>query len=132
MREGSKGGHRGAAAAILLIGGGVVAMAAWLGGDPGVAAAVFVAYVVLAVIAFIVAGRSGDIAAIMRGAGDERQRAIDLRATAAAGIVTTIFTVGGAIVSIARTGGDPGQYGTVCVVLGISYGAALVILKRRS
>jgi len=89
---------------------------------------VIVAYVVLAVIAFIWSGRRGDVAAIMRGGGDERQRSIDLRATAAAGIVT----VAGAVVNIARTGGDPGPYGVVCMVFGISYGVALAVLRWRS
>jgi hypothetical protein len=97
-----------------------------------VAAGVIVAYVVLAVIAFIWSGRRGDVAAIMRGGGDERQRSIDLRATAAAGIVTSIVTVSGAVVNIARTGGDPGPYGVVCMVFGISYGVALAVLRWRS
>ena len=89
-------------------------------------------YVVLAVIAFIWSGGRGDVAAIMRGGGDERQRSIDLRATAAAGIVTSIVTVAGAVVNIARTGGDPGPYGVVCMVFGISYGVALAVLRWRS
>ena len=105
--RGTKNGHRGLSAAILLIGGGAVAGAAWAGGHPGVAA-------------------------IMRGGSDERQRAMDLRATAAAGSVTALFTVVAAIVNIARTGGDPGAYGAVCVVFGISYGVALAVVRRRA
>lgn len=132
MQEDSRSGHRGASAAVLLVGGGAVAAAAWIGGHPGVAAGVIGAYVVLAVIAFIWSGGRGDVAAIMRGGGDERQRAIDLRATAAAGIVTSLVTVGGAVVNIARTGGDPGPYGVVCMAFGISYGVALVVLRRRT
>jgi hypothetical protein len=108
-----------------------VAAAAWIGGHPGVAAAVVGAYIVLAAIAFIWAGGRGDVAAIMRGGADERQHSIDLRATAAAGIVTSIVVVVGAVVSIARTGGDPGPYGVVCMVFGISYGVALVVFRRR-
>lgn len=91
-----------------------------------------VAYLVLAAIAFIWAGGRGDVAAIMRGGGGERQRGIDLRATATAALVTAIFTVGGAIVSIARTGGDPGPYGVACMVFGVSYGLALALLRWRS
>lgn len=30
------------------------------------------------------------------------------------------------------TGGDPGVYGGICMVFGISYGVALVVLQRRS
>jgi hypothetical protein len=131
MKQGSRSGHRGASAAVLLVGGGVVAAAAWIGGHPGVAAAVIGAYVILAVIAFMWSGGRGDVAAIMRGGGDERQRAIDLRATAAAAIVTSLVTVAGAVVSIARNGGDPGPYGVVCMVFGVSYGTALAVLRWR-
>jgi len=130
--RGTKNGHRGSSAAILLVGGGAVAVAAWAGGHPGVAAIVVGAYVVLAAIAFVWSGGSGDVAAILRGGSDERQRAIDLRATAAAGSVTALFTVVAAIVNIARTGGDPGAYGAVCVVFGISYGVALAVVRRRA
>lgn len=132
MRQSSRNGHRGASAAVLLVGGGAVATAAWIGGHPGVAAAVIGVYVVLALVAFIWSGGRGDVAAIMRGGADERQHAIDLRAAAAAGIVTSLVTVTGAVVSIAQTGGDPGPYGVVCMVFGVSYGVALAILRWRS
>ena len=127
-----RNGHRGASAAVLLVGGGAVAIAAWIGGQPEVAAVLFGAYVVFAVIAFLWSGRGGDIAAIMRGGGDERQRTIDLRAGAVAATATALFSIGGAIVNMARTGGDPGAYGIVCVVFGISYGAALAVLRVRT
>ena len=132
MQQDSRSGHRGASAAVLLVGGGAVAAAAWIGGHPGVAAGVIGAYVVLAVTAFIWSGGRGDVAAIMRGGADERQRTIDLRATAAAGFVTSLVTVIGAVVSIAQNGGDPGAYGVVCMVFGISYGVALAVLRWRS
>jgi hypothetical protein len=88
------------------------------------------AYAVIGVIAFVWSGGRGDVAAIMRGGADERQRAIDLRATAVAGTVTGLVTLCAAVVNIARTGGDPGAYGVVCLVFGISYGVALAILRR--
>ncbi|MEO8424120.1 MAG: hypothetical protein ABI595_09455 [Actinomycetota bacterium] len=31
----------------------------------------------------------------------------------------------------ARTGGDPGPYGVVCMVFGVSYGLALAVIRRR-
>lgn len=130
MRQ--RNGHRGASAAVLLVGGGAVAIAAWIGGQPGVAALVFAAYVVFAVIAFVWSGGGGDIAAIMRGGPDERQRGIDLRAAAVAASATALFSIGGAIVNIARTGGDPGAYGVVCMVFGISYGVALAVLRLQT
>lgn len=132
MRRDANNGHRGASAAVLLIGGGAVAAAVWIGGDPGLAAVILGIYGVLGIGAFIWSGGAGDVAAIMRGGADERQRSIDLRATAAAGIVTGCVAVVAAIVNIARTGGDPGAYGVVCLVFGISYGVALAVVRRRA
>ncbi|MGZ5214002.1 MAG: hypothetical protein ACXWEG_06250 [Actinomycetota bacterium] len=105
MQRDPKSGHRGASTAVLLVVGGAVATAAWIGGHPGVAGAMIGVYVVLAVVALVWSGGRGDVAAIMRGGGDERQQALDLRATAAAGVVTTTVTIAGAVVNIARTGG---------------------------
>jgi hypothetical protein len=132
MRHGARQGHRAASMAVLLVGGGAVAIAAWVGGHPGVAVAVIGAYVVLAIVAFVWSGGHGDVAAILRSGGDERQRAMDLRAAAGAAYCTALFALGGAVVSIARTGGDPGAYGVVCLVFGISYGVALAVLRSRS
>lgn len=132
MRQGSRSGNRGASAVVLLVGGGAVAAAAWIGGHPGVAAIVLGAYVVLATIAFLWSGGRGDVAAVMRAGADERQHGLDLRATAAAAGATAVFTLSGAVVSIARTGGDPGPYGVVCMVFGITYGVAFAVLRWRS
>ena len=132
MRDGARNGHRAASAAVLLVGGGAVAAAAWAAGHPGVAAVVLGAYVALGAIAFIWSGGKGDVAAIMRAGADERQRSIDLRATAMAGTVTGCVTFVGAIFNIARTGGDPGAYGVVCLAFGISYGVGLAVLRRRA
>jgi hypothetical protein len=132
MRHGTRNGHRGASAAVLLIGGGAVAAAVWIGGNATLAAVVLGIYGVAGVAAFVWSGGAGDVAAIMRGGGDERQRSIDLRATAAAGTVTGCIAIVAAIVNIARTGGDPGAYGVICLVFGISYGVALALLRRRT
>src|SRR5215831_15345388 len=132
MTSMTKNGHRWLSAAVLLIGGAAVSVAVWIGGEPEVAAIVFGAYLVFSAIALVWSGGSGDVAAIMRGGSDERQRGIDLRATAAAGTVTAIFAVVAAIVNIAITGGSPGAYGVICLVLGVSYGVALVVFRRRA
>ena len=131
MSSRARNGHRWAAAAVLLIGGAAVSIAVWLAGEPGTAAIVFGAYLVFAAVALVWSGGSGDVAAIMRGRSDERQRTIDLRATAAAGTATAVFTVVAAIVHIATTGGNPGAYGVICIVFGVSYGLALVVFRRR-
>src|SRR5262245_54006661 len=97
-------GHRGAAAAILIVGGGAVA--------------------------FVWAGHATDVGQLLRGGGDERQRALDRDATAITGIVLTLTAVVWAIVSLARTG-DPGVPGSFCAIAGITYGVALGVLRRR-
>ena len=132
MRDTSKKGHRAVSVAPLLIIGGALAAAFWIGGHPAIAGIVIAIYAVFAVVAFVWGGGGGDVAAILRGGSDERQHDIDLRATAVAGTVTALFTIVAAILNVARTGGDPGAYGVVCLVFGISYGVALAVVRRRT
>jgi hypothetical protein len=75
-------GFRAASATILLLGGVGVAIATWVGRSHGWAIAAIVAYAVLAAGAYVWAGRSSDVAALIRGGGDERQRGLDRDATA--------------------------------------------------
>ena len=42
-----------------------------------------------------------------------------------------VAAIVGAIISVARNSGDPGGYGVICVVGGVSYALSLAILKRR-
>jgi hypothetical protein len=100
-------GFRAATAIILLVGGVGVAIATWLGGNHAWAIAAIVAYAVLAVGAYGWAGHSGDIAALLRGGGDERQRGLDRDATAIAAIVMSFAAVVGALISIGCTA-NPG------------------------
>jgi hypothetical protein len=123
-------GHRGAAAGILIVGGGAVAAATWVSGDHGWAIAALVIYVMFASGAFVWAGRSGDVAAILRVGGDERQRGLDRDATAITGLAMTLVAVLGAIVELGRTG-NPGVYGLFCVVSGAVYAISLFELRRR-
>ncbi len=125
-------GHRGATAAVLVVGGGGLAAATWIGGDHGLAIGLVVFYAVAALAAYLWTGRDSDVAAILRVGGDERQRRLDLTATAYAGLAMAAAAIIGAIVSAARHGGDIGQYGVICVVGGLSYVIALAVLKRRS
>src|SRR5438552_1437844 len=89
-------GRRGATAGVLLVGGGAVAAATWIGGDHGWAVAALAIYAVLAVLAFVWAGRSGDVAALLRAGGDERQRGLDRDATAITGLALSLVAVVGA------------------------------------
>ena len=130
MMNTARSGYRSASAAVLLVGGGAVAVATWIGGDHGLAVGLVVFYAVAAGIAFVWSGGKGDIAAIMRVGGDERQRGLDRDAIAITGVAVTVAALAGAIVQIARNL-DPGPYGVICTVAGISYVVSLAILRRR-
>lgn len=125
-------GHRTAAAAILAVGGGALAAAAWIGGDPVIAIGLVVFYVLAGGVACIWAGRDSDVGAIMRAGGDERQRRLDRDATAVAGLVMALTAIVGAIVSTALNSGNPGGYGVICFVGGVSYVVALFVTKRKN
>jgi hypothetical protein len=62
---------------------------------------------------------------------DERGAAIDLRATAFAGIVVIVAVIVAFMVELARGGGDAGPYALIGAIGGVSYVAALVVLRRR-
>src|SRR5262245_13900005 len=119
MTRTTASGHRGAAAAVLVAGGVAVAVATWIAGDHGWAIAALAVYIVFAILASAWAGRSGDIAAILRVGGDERQRGLDRDATAISGLAMTLVAIVGAIISLGRTG-NPGVYGFFCVVGGLA------------
>ena len=123
-------GKRAATSAVLLVGGGAIATATWVSGEHGLAVGLVVFYVVAAVIAWLWSGGKGDIAAIMRVGGDERQRSLDRDATIIAGYAMVFAAIAGAVVQIAR-GEGPGAYGVMCVVGGVTYVVALGVLQRR-
>ena len=124
------GGHRRLAAAITLLAGGGVAAATWVSGDHGWAIGIAAAFLVLAAVTYVWSGRSGDVAAVLRAGGDERQRGLDRDALALSAQATTVVAVVGAIVQIARTG-DPGVYGLLCAVSGLTYAGGLLALRLR-
>jgi hypothetical protein len=124
-------GRRAATSAVLLVGGGAIATATWISGEHGFAVGLAVFYVVAAVIAWLWSGGKGDVAAIMRAGGDERQRGLDRDATTIAGYAMVIAAIAGTVVQVAR-GESPGGYGVMCVVGGVTYVVALLVLQRRS
>jgi hypothetical protein len=130
MMSTTRSGHRTASAAVLVVGGGALAAASWIGGDHGLAVGLVVFYVITAGVAFWWAGRDGDVAAIMRVGGDERQRGIDRDATAFAGLAVSVAAIAGLIVQTAR-GLNPGAYGVMCVVGGVAYTVSLIAIRRR-
>lgn len=102
MTRATLSGYRGASAAVLIVGGGAVAAATCLGGDQlGIVAMAI--YVVAAAIAFAWAGRSGDVASILRVGGDERQRGLDRDALSFSGLAVTVVAIVGGIIEIGRT-----------------------------
>ena len=123
-------GSRAASAGVLLVGGAAVAAAIWASGDLGWAVGAFAAYLTPAAGAYVWAGRSGDVAALLRARGDERQRGLDRDATSFTALVLIVAALAGALVSIGRTG-NPGVYGVFCAVAAASYVAALLALKSR-
>jgi hypothetical protein len=123
-------GRRGATAGVLVVGGGAVVAASLIADDVAVAIVMGVLYIACAIGAYFWAGGSGDVAAIMRVGGDERQRSLDRDATIIAGYCMVFAALTGAVVQIAR-GEGPGAYGVMCVVGGVSYVVALFVLQRR-
>src|SRR6478609_4732476 len=89
---------------VLAVFGGAITLAAWIGGDHGLAVALGIFYLVCCGAAYLWARGRGDVAAIMRLTGDERQRLVDVKATAFAGLVVIVFCLAGAIVDLARGG----------------------------
>jgi hypothetical protein len=97
-------------------------------GQPGLALGLVVFYAVAAAVAYLWSGGRGDVAAILRAGGDERQRSIDVQATAVSGLAMALAAVIGAIVETAR-GNDIGAYGVIAAVGGVAYVAALAVLR---
>jgi hypothetical protein len=123
-------GRRAAATATLVVGGGAFSVGAWVGGERYLALGLAAFYLVCGAVAYRWAGGGGDVAALLRASGDERQRQLDVRATAVAAYATMVFCIGAAAVDLAR-GGTGGPWAMVLGVGGLSYAAALVVLRWR-
>ena len=105
-------------------------VAFWLGGTPGAGLgpfAVMAAYGTL----LLVGGRS-EIVRVLRGQPpDERYRMFDLRAGAITGTVTLSVLIGGLFYELAQ-GRDGNPYGLILAIAGVTYLAALAVLRWRS
>lgn len=130
MTTQTRTGYRSASAAVLVVGGGALAAAMWVAGDHGLAIGLLAFYAVAAGLAYLWAGGSGDVAAVLRAGGDERQRGLDRDATAITGLVMVLAAIIGAIIQTARSA-DPGAYGLMCAIGGITYSVSLLALRRR-
>lgn len=117
--------------AVLLVLGGSIAVASAIGGDPSGAVVLAAFYLLSGVGVWLWSRRSGDVAALLRSEGDERQRAVDLRATAISGLAMGAFAIAGTIVQLAR-GEDPTMFALVCMVGGVAYSVAVGVLRARN
>ena len=121
---------RATTALVLLVLGGALTAAIWISGDHGFAVAIGLFYAVCIVVVYIASGGSGDVAAIMRTDGDERQRSIDREATLMAGMAMGATAILGTIIQSAR-GEDPGGFVIIAAVGGFAYMIAIAVLRRR-
>ncbi len=121
---------RFASAATFVVLGAALSTAVWIEGNHDFALIMGVCYLVVAGIAFIASGGSGDIAAIMRVEGDERQRGIDHEATRFAAYAMAGLALVGTVVQTA-SGHDPSGFAMVLTAGGASYSVALGILGHR-
>jgi hypothetical protein len=101
-----------------------------VGGDHGLAVGLVAFYVLAAGIAYVWSGRDTDVAAIMRMSGDERQYRIDRDANAITAQAMGVAAIIGAVINTAANG-DPGGYGVICFVGGVTYTVAILVLRRR-
>jgi hypothetical protein len=116
---------------VLVVGGGGLAVATWIGGEHGLAVGLLIFYAVAALAAYLWAGRDSDVGAIMRAGGDERQQRMDRDAMALAGLAMATAAIIGAIISAAVNHGNIGGYGVICFVGGVSYAVSLLVIRRR-
>lgn len=122
--------RRWATTGLLAVLGAAITIASWVGGEHSLAIMLGIFYVACCGASYLWSRGSGDTAAILRLEGDERQRLIDTRATAMAGLATLAFCIGGVIVDLAR-GGTGNPWALICAVGGVSYTVALTVLRVR-
>jgi hypothetical protein len=116
--------------ASLIVLGAAITVGTWIGGQHGLAVSMGIFYAVAGLVVFVWSGRQGDIAALLRVDGDERQRQLDIGATAIAGLAMILCCIVGAVVDLAR-GGSGGPWVFVCAVGGTTYAIALTVIRRR-
>jgi hypothetical protein len=109
---------------------GVAVFAAqWIGGDPSGG---LISFAVLAVfgLLILVGGRSETVRGLRGDGRDERFRAMDLTATAIAGLVLIVTLIVVWLVEVAR-GRDGSPYGQLLAVAGIAYLVGIALMRWR-
>jgi len=92
-----------------------------------------VAFGIMAALGLVFAfgGRWDAIRQLRADTQDERGAAIDLRATAFAGMTVIAAVIVAFMIELAQGGADAGPYALIGAIGGVSYVAALVVLRRR-
>ena len=80
---------------------------------------------------FLFGGRSETLSGLGGPGRDERWEAIDMRATAATGLVLIVTVIGAWLWDVAQ-GGDGSPYAQLAAVSGVAYIVAIAILRFRS
>lgn len=122
-------GSRWLTPAVCVFLGCVVLLAGWLGGQ---LATGLIGLVVMAAFGLFIAlaGRSETVRGLRGDGRDERFAQIDLRATAATGMVLIVAVIVAFLVEIAR-GHDGSPYTWLGALAGIAYAAAVAFLRWR-
>lgn len=115
--------------AVAVVGGIAYFMAGWLGGDHAFAFFGLALMWSCALALVLVRGRSETIRGLLDHR-DERLHAIDVRATAFAGVTVLVVDLVAFVVELAR-GHDGSPYSWLAAVGGASYLLAVIVLVRR-
>jgi hypothetical protein len=111
-----------------LFGGLAMLLVAWIGGHPGSGVAMLAVMVAFGSV-FLLDRRSETIR--LMGRPDERWRTIDLAATATSYLVVITVVIGAFLWELAH-GRDGSPYAQLGAIGGVTYLAALLVLRRRS
>ncbi len=115
--------------ALCVLGGVAYLVAAWHSGRPGLGVALLAIMLAFAAVVLLAARRSETVRGLL-DRRDERITAIDLRATAFAGIVVILAILVGAIAELAR-GHSGAPYIWLAAIAGLAYLAAVVAQRLR-
>ena len=110
--------------------GVAILIAAWAGGDAGFGLFGLALMTALGAV-FLFGGRSETISGLGGPGRDERWESIDMRATAATGLLLITVVIGAWLWEIAQ-GHDGSPYSQLGAVAGIGYILAVAVLRRRS